>query len=1405
MTALPKFSYRLTHLLTCILVLSGTTALAQVPDPGDFGSCFIVADEGNAACPGSGATCDDLLFVVDPVTGAAQTLGFPTLANGTRLQNIESIAFDPRTQTLYALNGGTLVSLDWQNANGALVTATAVGDAGTAGGILGTVLLDDLDSMAFDFSVTPPILYAVQRRNTPDPDVLVQINVATGQHVPNAFGPGLDYVPVGTTANSDNVDDIAIDCRTGVMYGIINNSDTSTNDELAEINKASGAITVITPAGAGTGVFDMEGLSFLPDGSLHGTTGNNGGAQAAGTQNSFLNLGAPGDADFGTAVNLQRVVDGNGTDLGFDFEALACLFPPPEIDVEFTPNVIPPCICDGDPYNVIITISNGPSILDVTVQNSFLSQCDTFIPQLPAFAVTNIFCEITQISGFNTVSVSGIDCAELPPATDSASGTLTPPFDIIDPVLIGVPPGIEISCDDPLPPVAGVTATDACTVVVTYTAVTNIPADLCGGVIDRIWTATDPCGNTDVATQKINLVDEEAPTFANVPANTTAPCDAVPAVVNPTITDNCSTPDIDFAETRTNGNCPNNYSLQRVWTAVDACGNVGAATQVVTIVDIEAPTFTGVPGNINAPCDNIPTPVNPTAADNCSVVAPTLVTTRIDGNCPFNYTLQRVWTATDECANSASVTQLVTVSDTSAPVLSGVPANANASCDNVPAAASPTANDNCSGAVTPTLVETRINGNCPNNYTLQRVWTATDTCANTASATQLVTVSDTAAPTFSNVPANITVECDAVPAAVAPTATDNCTDAVTPVLVETRVNGNCPDNYTLQRTWTATDECGNSNSVTQTVTVRDTTAPVVTVPADINAPCDIVPVAGTATATDNCSNGLVPVLAETRVNGNCPDNYTLLRVWSATDACGNAGSATQVVTVSDTSAPEFSNVPADTTVECDSVPAIGTPTVTDNCATVSANPTETRTDGNCPHNYTLTRVWIAADNCGNVATATQIVTVVDTTPPTLSGVPANVTVECDSIPAAPTVSATDNCTGGEAGVPVTATETRVNGDCLFRYNLVRVWTASDECGNVVAATQTVTVVDTTAPVLSGVPPANISAECDAVPAAVTVTATDNCSTGGEAGIPVTLTETRVDGNCPYNYTLVRVWTASDDCGNAVAATQNVVVADTTPPVLSDNPAGIAVECDAVPAAVTITSPRPASTATAPTTILWFAFGLPPTNAAMLSPPPRTWSSPTQPRPSSATTPLASPLNAMPCRPPSPSHRYRQLQHRWRSRYPGHPDRDPSRRQLPRQLHLGPRLDCHRRLRQRRRRHPERRRRRHHPARPQRQPGRHHRRMRRGAGSRHHHRHRQLQHRRRSRYPSHPHRDPHRRQLPRQLHLGPRLDRHRRLRQRRRNYPERGRRRHHPASPQRQPGRYLCRVRRRSGGRHHHRH
>ena len=99
----------------------------------------------------------------------------------------------------------------------------------------------------------------------------------------------------------------------------------------------------------------------------------------------------------------------------------------------------------------------------------------------------------------------------------------------------------------------------------------------------------------------------------------------------------------------------------------------------------------------------------------------------------------------------------------------------------------------------------------------------------------------------------------------------------------------------------------------------------------------------------------------------------------------------KIITVQDTTDPVLAGVPADVTVECDNIPDAATPTATDNCdADVDIVYTEVRTDGNCPDNYTLTRTWVATDNCGNSTTGTQVITVQDTTDPVLAGVPVDV-------------------------------------------------------------------------------------------------------------------------------------------------------------------------------------------------------------------------------------------------------------------------------------------------------------------------------------------------------------------------------------------------------------------------------
>ncbi|MBA9075155.1 hypothetical protein GGR22_003332, partial [Flavobacterium gossypii] len=715
------------------------------------------------------------------------------------------------------------------------------------------------------------------------------------------------------------------------------------------------------------------------------------------------------------------------------------------------------------------------------------------------------------------------------------------------PVFAGTLPAASITaaCGN-IPAAAVLTATDACGSATVTFAETRTDGACAGSyTLTRKWTATDLCGNTAVHTQTVTVTDTQAPVFAGTlpAASITAACGNIPAAAVLTATDACGSATVTFAETRTDGACAGSYTLTRKWTATDLCGNTTVHTQVVTVTDTQAPTFNGtLPSNITASCNNIPAAATLTATDACGSATVTFAETRTDGACAGSYTLTRKWTATDLCGNTAVHTQTVSVTDTQAPTFNGTlpAASITAACGNIPAAAVLTATDAC-GSATVTFAETRTDGACAGSYTLTRKWTATDLCGNTTVHTQVVTVTDTQAPTFNGtLPSNITASCNNIPAAATLTATDACGSA-TVTFAETRTDGACAGSYTLTRKWTATDLCGNTAVHTQTVTVTDTQAPVFagTLPAaSITAACGNIPAAAVLTATDACGSATV-TFAETRTDGACAGSYTLTRKWTATDLCGNTAVHTQTVTVTDTQAPVFAGTlpAASITAACGNIPAAAVLTATDACGSATVTFAETRTDGACAGSYTLTRKWTATDLCGNTAVHTQTITVQDNMAPTFTGTlpAASITAACGNIPAAATLTATDAC--GSAAV--TFAETRTDGACAGSYTLTRKWTATDLCGNTAVHTQTVSVTDTQAPTFNGTLPSNITASCNNIPAAATLTATDACGSAA-----VTFAETRTDGACAGSYTLIRKWTATDLCGNTAEHTQTVTVTDT---------------------------------------------------------------------------------------------------------------------------------------------------------------------------------------------------------------------------------------------------------------------
>jgi len=408
------------------------------------------------------------------------------------------------------------------------------------------------------------------------------------------------------------------------------------------------------------------------------------------------------------------------------------------------------------------------------------------------------------------------------------------------------------------------------------------------------YTATDANGNTSTATQlvTVNLVDTTPPvitTPANVSVEATG---ATTAVTLGTATAN----DVVSGVVPVTNNAPATFPVgvtTVTYTATDAAGNTGTATQTVMVVDTTAPVITTPPAVTATSGNNQPIAVTLGAA-----MATDLFPVTVTNNAPVTFPVgvtTVTYTATDANGNTSTATQLVTVNlvDTTPPVIT-TPANVSVEATGATTAVTlgtATANDVVSGVIS-------VTNNAPATFPVgvtTVTYTATDAAGNTGTATQTVTVVDNTPPTIT------------APAAVASTSSGSAvnvnigTATATDIFPVTLTN-NAPATFSTGATtvtWTATDANGNSATATQVVTVNlvDTIPPVITVPADVfttaNTSQTIVNF-GTATATDNI-DGMVAV------TNNAPASFPVgvtTVTYTASDAAGNTATATQRIVVS---------------------------------------------------------------------------------------------------------------------------------------------------------------------------------------------------------------------------------------------------------------------------------------------------------------------------------------------------------------------------------------------------------------------------------------------------------------------------------------------------------------------------
>ncbi|MEL6942815.1 MAG: hypothetical protein AAFO82_09110, partial [Bacteroidota bacterium] len=238
------------------------------------------------------------------------------------------------------------------------------------------------------------------------------------------------------------------------------------------------------------------------------------------------------------------------------------------------------------------------------------------------------------------------------------------------------------------------------------------------------------------------------------------------------------------------------------------------------------------------------------------------------------------------------------------------------------------------------------------------------------------------------------------------------------------------------------------------------------------------------TAMDICSGSLsaFPVDDTTSTSGIC-NGGTIVRAWTVADAAGNDTVFTQTITVlPDNEAPSTLYQPDDVIENCQDGDYLTwarqeriniLASAFDDCgvADVRFSPEQLDTCNQVTVTFTL------EDFCGNTTDVTAKYSLADLNAPVFDNFPEDLELGCSqTVPDAPTVTATDECSGVRDIEYFEDFVEIEDGDDCDNFQIVRIWTAIDNCGNSMIDTQIIQLIDTLAPDFNV--PFDVALECD---------------------------------------------------------------------------------------------------------------------------------------------------------------------------------------------------------------------------------------------------------------------------------------------------------------------------------------
>ena len=388
---------------------------------------------------------------------------------------------------------------------------------------------------------------------------------------------------------------------------------------------------------------------------------------------------------------------------------------------------------------------------------------------------------------------------------------------------------------------------------------------------------------------------------------------------------------------------------------------------------------------------------------------------------------------------------------------------------------------------------------------------------------------------------------------------------------DTMIVNNCGNTGVLSRIWTATDNCGSPPvSCEQEIVIGDYTAPSI----DIVANDNIVECNGTgntselntwlannggAVASDACS-AITWTNDFTILNNDVCGSLTTV-TFIATDECGNAITTSADFIIEDTTAPVI-GCPGDVTAvtedgDCGAIVNFQPAVAIDNCGSAFTYQTGGLGSGSVfPVGDTLIE-YTAQDDCGNLATCTFTVTVIDDDAPVaicqditvILDDTGNATITADQL----NFGSNDNC-----GVESLAINVDTFDCSNVGANQVTL-TVTDIHGNTATCVASVTVLDNTAPI----------AVCQDITLELgnngTVTIDPLDVDGGSSdACGIVSYELDMDTfDCSNLGTTTVILTVTDTNGNQNSCSAIVTLEDNTPPVLVCNDTTVELNQDGV--------------------------------------------------------------------------------------------------------------------------------------------------------------------------------------------------------------------------------------------------